>query len=331
MGGDSDDEDLRGDSDGAEIGGGGAEEGAVEEPAAVPKRGARGASGSGGRGRRAGASGEGRGAGGAGRGRGRGGRTRADAADEEGADSSSKGKKGSLLMCTDCQEFKGLHEFKPGSSICFVPCTRFATNFYQACRAQNQEDYYKEVKADPKAWKKMKAWYMKNCFSTTGKAKPFKILSYQQGVRNEQAQLRDGVWEMLHLAAFQHWAGKPKNCPPRGLTFQEAEVRFKELWDLPETIFDYEGPNKEYEKRVAVKVRSLIIDRDETARTKSYMLTDGPKKNPNQDAIDAAYRSLHSGFEDVAGATSTMSRKESLQFLGRHSRGWGRAWDPGPG
>ena len=66
---------------------------------------------------------------------------------------------------------------------------------------------------------------------------------------------------MMNFRGYTHWMGKPKNgsMPP-----EEATRKFWQLHKDPNTITDEddEPPTKELKDRIAVKVNTLLIDRE---------------------------------------------------------------------
>ena len=94
-------------------------------------------------------------------------------------------------------------------------------NIYMACKRDDCVEWYHEQKADAKKWAKLKRWYMlkvpmKDQKEAGSKISGFKILDYQAECKAEEQMIRDGVYEMMHLVAFQQHAAKPKHFPPRG-------------------------------------------------------------------------------------------------------------------
>jgi len=71
---------------------------------------------------------------------------------------------------------------------------------------------------------------------------------------------------MLNVAAYIHWAGKPKNG---GIDADEARSRWEAEYAKPSAVVDLLGPTPKLQRRVAIKVRDLVIYRDgqERART----------------------------------------------------------------
>ena len=80
--------------------------------------------------------------------------------------------------------------------------------------------------------------------------------------------IKDGVYEFMNIRGFCHWMSKPKNnCMPA----PDADRKF---WTLhadvnTRTDEDPDPPAKDLVKRIAVKVKTLLIERE----------IDSPKKN----------------------------------------------------
>ncbi|CAK0874664.1 unnamed protein product [Prorocentrum cordatum] len=231
-------------------------------------------------------------------------------------------------QCTDCGLTKLLSEFKPGSTVCLKPCLRTRDNIYRACKAENEIEWYEAQRSCPKKWAKLKRWYRLNCQDFAkehSKPKAFAPMQYKQSVRVEQQQLRDGVKEMMHEVAFVHWASKPKNWPPRGLSSSEASAEFKRRIDDPEEIVDYMGEHKGYETRLGVAVRTVLVDRDAYIRGQGYDLLDKATKKTTQEDIDRACNKLHTNLQDVTGASAQLDSKGVFQLLSKGAKAADRA------
>ena len=118
---------------------------------------------------------------------------------------------------------------------------------------------------------------------------------------------------------FQHFSGKPKNYPPKGLSPDEARVEFNKLAEELDAVVDYEGPTEDFKKQVAIKVSCTLIDRDAQIRSQGYTLSDKSQKNASQGEIDKAYLKLHTNMEEAAGASNQMSRKEVQVLMAQGS------------
>jgi len=226
-------------------------------------------------------------------------------------------------VCGECGATKPLADFKPGNAVCTNPCLRMKDCLYKACKHEDCLEWYEEQKRDPAKWKKLKRWYQLRCAGTLPGKKPktFSPLQYQTHVRSEQQQLRDGVLEMMHEAAFIHWASKGKNWPPRGLSEQDAKTEFQRRCQDPDTIVDFAGPNAAYRQRVAVATRTVITNRDLFARGQGYTMQDKVIKKATQADVDKAYQRVHTNLEDAAGATNQMSQTDMHRFLAKGSTG----------
>jgi hypothetical protein len=173
-------------------------------------------------------------------------------------------------------------------------------NIYNACKAHNCLEWFREQRACPAKWKKMKQWYVKNCppkeVSGQQKLGFFKVLQFQTQVRAEQQQLRDGVREMMHIVAFQHHAKKAKNYPPMGLDADAAKAEFKRLSEEEDAIFDYHGPAEPFRLRVGILVKTLLIDRNMLAKSQGHTLSEKAVKNTTQAQVDQSYLRLHTSL-----------------------------------
>ena len=70
---------------------------------------------------------------------------------------------------------------------------------------------------------------------------------------------------MMHVVAFQEFAKKRKNYPPKGLTEPQATTEWHRLCDLPNAITDEDGPyvspTEDFRLRVAVATSTTVINR----------------------------------------------------------------------
>ena len=96
--------------------------------------------------------------------------------------------------------------------------------------------------------------------------KAFGVLDYISHVRAVSQLINDGVMEMMHEAAFIHWAAKGKNVPPRGMDPDQAKAEFVRRRGLDDAIIDedgpFNGPAADFRARVAVHVKSNVTDRN---------------------------------------------------------------------
>ena len=70
----------------------------------------------------------------------------------------------------------------------------------------------------------------------------------------------------MHVVAYQHWAKKPQNKPPRGLTAEDASDEFKKKAQDPEVHTDedgpYNNPSEDFRLRIGVQVSTTITERN---------------------------------------------------------------------
>ena len=112
--------------------------------------------------------------------------------------------KAGLKKCKDCNKDKPMMCFKPGNAVCTQPCLQVKDNIYNACKAANNIPWFQEQRGCPHKWKKVTAWYKKQCcpkeMTKDAKMQNFKVLQYQSHVEAQQQALRDGTREMMHVA-----------------------------------------------------------------------------------------------------------------------------------
>jgi hypothetical protein len=80
-----------------------------------------------------------------------------------------------------------------------------------------------------------------------------------------EAMFLDGVLEMMNIAGFTSWLAKAKNG---GIDAQDAAARFEAELLKPGAITDTDGPTPKLARRVAVKVKDLVIYRNGTERSR---------------------------------------------------------------
>ncbi len=88
----------------------------------------------------------------------------------------------------------------------------------------------------------------------------------QEEVKQSTAILADGVYEMMNLQAYMHFSAKPKNG---GLDPEEARARWEAEFLKEDAVTDLLGPNARLARRVAIRVKDLIILRDTNERSRT--------------------------------------------------------------
>lgn len=104
------------------------------------------------------------------------------------------------------------------------------------------------------------------CGNNRNKENAFCIAQYQEEVKQSEAIISDGVFEMMNVAAYVHFAQKPKNG---GFDADEARGRWELECKKPDAVCDTLGPTAKLARRVAIKVKDLVIQRDMTERSRT--------------------------------------------------------------
>ena len=236
-----------------------------------------------------------------------------------------KGGKVGEKNCNECGKWKKLAEFPPNNCVCKFPCLLVKNNIYTACKRAGMLEWFHEQRSHAAKWKKVKCWYVRNCppqkkLDGTGAMGGFKILEFQAFVRTEHQLLKDGVYEMMHLLAFQHWAAKPKNRPSRGLDGTTAQKEWESKFDLPDAFID-EDPDVDeaYKRRVGIRVKTVVTDRDMYAKGQGYNVSDGGKKKFTQGDVDTAYLRLHNNLDNAVLASNQMTGSDMHKMLVENS------------
>ena len=187
-----------------------------------------------------------------------------------------KVKKGHKF-CAGCQEQLPLASFPASKALC--------KKDYNACRnlqahakATNQLEWFEKTRNDPSSFARLLRSYHARTQAPGKKyAKrcAFPIAEYREEISQEESLQAQGVFEMMHLRRFIHWAGKPGN---QGLEAEDAVIEWKRLCELPDATLDFLGPTEKYAKRVAVRVKDLIVHTNEQRKRKAMALSEGPKK-----------------------------------------------------
>ena len=130
---------------------------------------------------------------------------------------------------------------------------------------------------------------------------------------------------LVKVVAFQHFAAKPKNYPPTGLSNKAAETEFYRLGDEPCAITDNDGEHPQYQFQVAIKTKTLVVDRDMKSRSQGYSIQDRAIKNFAQADVDRHYAKLHTSTEDVSMASNQMTKQQTHEMMASGSKQGGGA------
>ena len=221
-----------------------------------------------------------------------------------GTGKAAKGVPKNKRQCQGCMKLFDISAFPPSGAYCWKD-KRALDNLARAAKAQGCKEWYDQLKKDPKQFAVLlKSYHLKCPDAAAGKRrKPPAMLELQEIVRTITSVIRDDVGEMMHEAAFVHWATKPKNL---GLSFKEAEARFKELLEEGDAITDDEGPPKSM-RRVRVKVKSLVTYRDAFEKSKQQTVSEKVKKSASEEDIQKSLQKVMTGHEDIGGCHSAAS------------------------
>ena len=111
--------------------------------------------------------------------------------------------KAGCKRCKDCSKEQPLTCFKPGNSVCTDPCLKMKDNIFNACKTSGVLPWYQEQRADAAKWKKLIAWYKKQCppkeVNGVLKMGGFKVMQYQTEVKAESQIVKDDNKEMMHV------------------------------------------------------------------------------------------------------------------------------------
>ena len=78
----------------------------------------------------------------------------------------AKGAQDGMKCCADCGKMLPLSTFSPNQASCNAPCLPLQRNVRLACKAEGCLDYFEETRKNPKAWKQLRAYYLKTMGTT---------------------------------------------------------------------------------------------------------------------------------------------------------------------
>ena len=234
---------------------------------------------------------------GRGRGGGRGGGAGA------GRQASKSGRaKGNTKWCGPCGKYLPICDFPPGKSVCSKD-NNALRSLASAAKAQDQQDWWNKINAEPPVMKQVLAAYHNRCHVEGKRNKRgFPIATYREELRRASAMLRDGVYEMMNeRAAIEHF-GKAKNG---GFDADDAKQKFEQEFRRPGAISDLLGPTPRLARRVAIKVKDVITIRESEERVRSLDLKEKEVKDADQNKIDELEDRLQRGSSWSGGAASS--------------------------
>ena len=65
-------------------------------------------------------------------------------------------------FCPDCSKTLPMTAFQPAQACCSDPCLKLRKSIRKSAVAENCLAWYDETKANPKEWKKLRAWALKS-------------------------------------------------------------------------------------------------------------------------------------------------------------------------
>ena len=243
---------------------------------------------------------------GKGKGKGRGGR--------RGRPSVTKGWR----ICAACAKHCAPETMGVGSRFCLKdkPAVQ---NLANAAASQGKKEWWASVLEDPLKLRKVVFAYHARCPTPAKGAKRpvFKILQYEQEVKQEESMMFDSVKEMMHVISFVHHMAKPKNG---GLMEQAARDLFAQLMSQPKAIVDQKGPAENCRARVAIHVKDLVIDRSASIRSRGFKAKDAEnKKATDGDALKLRHR-LQKESAWAGGVPAEDFCEQAAESMARSSR-----------
>ena len=150
----------------------------------------------------------------------------------------------------------------------------------------------------------LRAYHAKAGTEQGGRAKRnvWSVAVYKEEVRQQQATLVDGVFEMMCKRTYRAWAAKPKNGSKDTET---ADAEWKCLRAKPGALVDERGADPQFKSRVGVRVKDLVTYRDAVLREKIAESREREKRNASQKDFDELEHRLQteSGFKGSGALT----------------------------
>ena len=250
--------------------------------------------------------------------RGRGGRAQAKAAKVAACKKRGKANKvkSGNKFCMPCNREHLVSEFPPGKNMC-GPSWNAVRNITAAAERQGHLEWWVATQAQPSKLRRVVQTYMKNIapevLGPSGKKLKkgvFCCATYLEEVRHAEQLLIDGVYEMLNCAAYIHWAGKAKNG---NVDADEAKLRWGQEYDKPGAITDELGPTTKLKRRVAIRVKDLVIVRDMSERSQLAQFQGEQVRKADQDVVNRMESRLRQNAS--FSSTSAVGRLDAAQQL----------------
>ena len=143
------------------------------------------------------------------------GKAKADPAKPQAKRGKACKSKNGMKWCAPCGKDHANNEFPAGKAMCAK-----AWNAMRAVEAaalsQGKAEWWAATKANPSKFKRLISAYMTKVApevaGQTCKRSIFCVATYIEEYKQVEQLLIDGVYEMMNVAAYIHWAGKPKTA-----------------------------------------------------------------------------------------------------------------------
>ena len=232
-------------------------------------------------------------------------------------------KKGTR-QCAGCMKHFDASNFPKGTMYCAID-KKAINNIYNACKAQNELDWYHAQMDSQERRKRMLDNYQQMCpeLPDNKKRKPPCILTMRTKCVTELGIDKTKLGEMMWIGHFTQWAAKPKNG---GMDMQDATVDFQRRCQEPDAIVDKEGPKKA-PLRVWVKTKDLVGFRNSFLKSKEAEVTEKQQKKATDEDLDKSFAWLQENFDRVGNNASALTLEQTAKNMVAAAAGSGCSWD----
>lgn len=172
--------------------------------------------------------------------------------------------------CRLCKRQKPTQDWPVNCPNC-RDCKQALDNIAYAAKAQNKQEWFREIKQDETRLKKLIVKYQESCPKILGSTKrpTFCIAKYSEVHEAAAGVLTDSLGTMMHRSRYLSWA-QSDQCSEGKLSEQEAKQRWDEMVEQAHAgtcIHDQAGPTKE-PMRVRIATDTNIIFRSSYMQSK---------------------------------------------------------------